>query len=88
MKDRRSDRPEIWQREATGSARSAQAPDRAEQEGRAGQSKATAEQSDQQDQEADTEPGEGVSDLEAGGTNRARDSRLTDAVAKIASPTG
>ena len=35
-----------------------------------------------------TKPGEGVSDLEAGGMNRASDSQRGSAVAKIASPTG
>ena len=35
-----------------------------------------------------TKPGEGVSDLEAGGMNRASDSQRGNTVAKIASPTG
>lgn len=58
---------------------------------RAGQSngrqdRATGHQPDQQEPEADLDPGEGVPDLEAGGMNRARDSQRLGTVAKIASP--
>ena len=59
-----------------------------EQSGKASrkQSRTESQQADQQEPEADLDLGEGVPDLEAGGTNRARDSQRRDAVAKIASP--